>query len=53
MQSCNTVEAPWFIVPADRKWYRNAVIARIVRCTLEAMDLSYPVDTPGLDNIRI
>ena len=53
MQRCNTVEAPWFIVPADRKWYRNAVIARIVRCTLEAMDLSYPVDTPGLDNIRI
>src|SRR3954453_9743111 len=53
LQRCGTLEAPWFIVPADRKWYRNAVIARIVRCTLEAMDLSYPVDTPGLDNIRI
>jgi PPK2 family polyphosphate:nucleotide phosphotransferase len=53
LQRCSTIEAPWFIVPADRKWYRNAVIARIVRCTLEAMDLRYPADAPGLDKIRI
>jgi PPK2 family polyphosphate:nucleotide phosphotransferase len=53
MQRCNTVEAPWFIVPADRKWYRNAVVSRIVRRTLEAMDLRYPADPPGLGNIRI
>lgn len=50
---CSTECAPWFIVPADRKWYRNAVVARIVRSTLEAMDLSYPPDKPGLDKIRI
>jgi PPK2 family polyphosphate:nucleotide phosphotransferase len=53
LRHCSTVEAPWFIVPADRKWYRNAIIARIVRRTLEAIDLHYPADTPGLDNIRI
>ena len=53
LQRCSTIEAPWFIVPADRKWYRNAIIARIVRCTLEAMDLRYPADAPGLDKIRI
>src|SRR3954447_21245404 len=53
MQRCNTVEAPWFIVPADRKWYRNAVVSRIVRRTLEAMDLRYPAEMPDLDKIRI
>jgi polyphosphate kinase 2 (PPK2 family) len=29
LERCSTEWAPWFIVPADRKWYRNAVVARI------------------------
>jgi PPK2 family polyphosphate:nucleotide phosphotransferase len=53
LQRCSTKWAPWFIVPADRKWYRNAVVARIVRATLEAMDLTYPPEMPGLDKVRI
>ena len=39
---CSTDHAPWHIVPADRKWARNAIIAAIVRDTLEAMDPQYP-----------
>jgi PPK2 family polyphosphate:nucleotide phosphotransferase len=50
---CSTQWAPWFIVPADRKWYRDAVVARIVRSTLEALDLTYPSEMPGLDKLRI
>ena len=53
LERCSTEWAPWFIVPADRKWYRNAVVARILRTTLEALDLAYPADMPGLDKIRI
>jgi polyphosphate kinase 2 (PPK2 family) len=53
LQRCSTKWAPWFIVPADRKWYRDAVVARIVRATLEALDLIYPPEIPGLDDIRI
>jgi PPK2 family polyphosphate:nucleotide phosphotransferase len=53
LERCSTEWAPWFIVPADRKWYRNAVVARIVRSTLEALGLTYPPDPPGLDKIRI
>jgi polyphosphate kinase 2 (PPK2 family) len=53
LQRCSTKRAPWFIVPADRKWYRDAVVSRIVRATLEALDLTYPPEMPGLDNIRI
>ncbi len=45
---CSTAWAPWLIVPADRKWYRDAVIAHIVRRALESLDLSYPTDMPGL-----
>jgi PPK2 family polyphosphate:nucleotide phosphotransferase len=40
---CSTKHAPWHVVPADRKWVRNAVIARIVRETLEEMNPQYPV----------
>jgi PPK2 family polyphosphate:nucleotide phosphotransferase len=39
---CSTAWAPWHVIPADRKWARNAAIAAIVRETLEAMDPQYP-----------
>jgi len=49
LQRCSTEWAPWHIVPADRKWVRNAVVARIVKATLEDMDPRYPPGTwkPG------
>jgi PPK2 family polyphosphate:nucleotide phosphotransferase len=39
---CSTDHAPWHVVPADRNWVRNAVVARIVRETLEDMDPKFP-----------
>ena len=42
LNRCSTPHAPWYVIPADRKWARNAAIARIVRATLEAMDPDYP-----------
>jgi PPK2 family polyphosphate:nucleotide phosphotransferase len=42
LHRCSTPWAPWHVVPADRKWVRNAVIARIVKATLEAMNPGYP-----------
>lgn len=38
---CSTEHAPWHIIPADRNWVRNAAIAKIVRDTLEKMDLKF------------
>ena len=53
LQRCSTPYAPWFIVPADRKWYRDAVITRIVRRTLDGLDLAYPHETPELEKLHI
>lgn len=39
---CSTPHAPWRVIPADKKWRRNAIIAAIVRGTLEAMNPQYP-----------
>ncbi len=34
--------APWYAIPANRKWYRNLVIGRIIVSTLENLDMRYP-----------
>ncbi len=38
----STPDAPWYVVPGDKKWYRNLVISSILVDTLESLDLSYP-----------
>ncbi|MEM6910609.1 MAG: PPK2 family polyphosphate kinase [Verrucomicrobiota bacterium] len=45
--------APWFIIPADRKWYRNLVIAHLLKETLEGMNLEYPQPHFDPSKIRI
>lgn len=39
---CSTAHAPWRVIPADKKWRRNAIIASVVRGALEAMNPAYP-----------
>lgn len=39
---CSSDVAPWFVIPADRKWYRNWAIARLMVETFERMDPRYP-----------
>jgi PPK2 family polyphosphate:nucleotide phosphotransferase len=50
---CNTEEAPWYIVPANRKWFRNLAISRILCKTLEKMDPQYPPAEEGLEGIVV
>lgn len=49
ISATSTEHAPWFIVPANRKWYRNLVVASAVVEALEAMNLKYPPPPKGLD----
>ncbi|MFZ2030007.1 MAG: polyphosphate kinase 2 family protein [Vitreimonas sp.] len=42
LERCSTEYAPWRVIPADKKWRRNAIIASIVRGALEKMDPKYP-----------
>lgn len=50
---CNTDYAPWYIVPANKKWYRNLVISRAIVETLEAINPQYPQPEAGLDKVVI
>ena len=49
----STEDAPWYVVPANRKWYRNLVVSSILVETLESMDPRYPPPEEGLDQIVI
>ncbi|MEN6451499.1 MAG: polyphosphate kinase 2 family protein [Thermoguttaceae bacterium] len=53
MTRCNTEHAPWYIVPANHKWYRNLVVSRILRKTLERMDPQFPPAEEGLDGVVV
>ncbi|MGD9495656.1 MAG: polyphosphate kinase 2 family protein [Armatimonadota bacterium] len=39
---CSTAVAPWFVIPANRKWYRNMIVAEIIAATLREMDPQFP-----------
>jgi len=39
---CKTEHAPWYVIPANRKWYRNLVVSQILIETMDGMDLRYP-----------
>jgi len=49
----STKDAPWFVIPADNKWYRDLVVAEIMVATLEGLNLSYPAIADGLENVVI
>lgn len=42
IEKTSTDQAPWFIIPGDRKWYRNLVVARIMVDTLRGLKMDFP-----------
>ncbi len=53
LSKTSTEAAPWYIVPANHKWYRNLVIAEILVKTLEDLHMAYPEPEANLDKIVI
>jgi hypothetical protein len=45
-----TPQAPWYVVPADHKWFTRLVVAAVVIQTLHSLDLRYP--EVGPDKLR-
>jgi PPK2 family polyphosphate:nucleotide phosphotransferase len=43
LERCSTQLAPWFVVPADRKWYRNWAVAQLLLEHLRALNLEWPL----------
>jgi len=52
LHRCSTEEAPWYVIPANKKWFRNLAVSQIVRQELEAMRLQYPKPVADLSDIK-
>ena len=52
LSRCSTAHAPWFVIPADRKWYRNVAVSQILVETLESLDMEFPAPACDIAAIR-
>jgi PPK2 family polyphosphate:nucleotide phosphotransferase len=53
LSRCSTPWAPWYIVPADHKWYRNLVVSQTIVQALASLDMHYPPPLPDADKIVV
>lgn len=53
LERTSTRWAPWWIVPADRKWMRNLIVSQVLVDTLDEFRMSYPPGEPGIEKLRI
>jgi PPK2 family polyphosphate:nucleotide phosphotransferase len=53
LSRCSTSWAPWYVIPADRKWYRNLLVSQVIVDTLAGLDMHYPPPLPDADKIVI
>jgi PPK2 family polyphosphate:nucleotide phosphotransferase len=53
LEQTSTRWAPWYLIPANRKWFRNLAVAHVVGETLERLDPKYPPAEPGIESIVI
>jgi len=52
LERCNTTEAPWFVIPADRKWYRSWAVTMLLLEHLRELDLPWPEATFDVEEQR-
>ena len=53
LQETSTTSAPWYVVPADRNWFRNLAVAKILLHTLEQVDPQLPSPEPGIERVTV
>jgi PPK2 family polyphosphate:nucleotide phosphotransferase len=50
---CSTPWAPWYIIPANRKWYRNAAVLQVIVDTLAGLKMKFPPPTIDLRKYKL
>ncbi len=53
LNKTSTAEAPWYVVPANRKWYRDLVISTVLVETLQGLKMKYPESKDNLDGVVV
>jgi len=52
LSRCSTEHAPWFVIPADHKWFRNLAVSRIVVQHLQGLNMKFPPPSVDIEHIR-
>jgi polyphosphate kinase 2 (PPK2 family) len=50
---CNHAWAPWFVIPADHKWFRNLAVSEIIVDTLRSLDMKLPRSTVDVSKLKL
>ncbi len=53
LERCNGAHAPWFIVPANKKWFRNLAVSHVLVETLEALDMRFPKPSFDVSQVKL
>lgn len=51
LSKCSTDQAPWYVIPSDRKWFRNLAVCRVLVATLEGLRMKFP--KPSVDVAKL
>jgi PPK2 family polyphosphate:nucleotide phosphotransferase len=52
LNKCSTKEAPWFVIPSDKKWFRNLAVSQIIVETMKKLHIEFPEPTVNIEEIR-
>ena len=52
LEATSVKHAPWYVIPANHKWFRNLAVSQIMADTMEDLKLAFPKPTVNLDDIR-
>lgn len=52
LAATSTRDAPWYVIPANHKWFRNLAVSQIVADTMEELGMAFPKPTVDLADIR-
>ncbi len=52
INGCSTRSAPWYVIPANKKWYRNLAVSQVILDKLEGMKMQFPKPESDLSKIK-
>jgi len=52
LTKCTTDHAPWYIIPANKKWFRNLAVSHIITETMEGMHMKFPPPTVDVKKLK-
>jgi PPK2 family polyphosphate:nucleotide phosphotransferase len=53
LEHTSTARAPWYVIPADRKWFRNLVVSEIMVQALQNLEMSWPQPEDDIDGVVV